>query len=57
VPRAARQSRAAHRLGSRGTHKSPSVLPKASLQRGLSGSQELLITEVRRITAQWNKLL
>lgn len=43
------------RLGSMGTHRPPSVLLKVSLQRGVRGSQQVLITKVRR-PPKWNKL-
>lgn len=58
VPSDSRQSWVVQKPWGTGAHKSPSVLLKASLQPGVSGGQqELLTTKVKRTSSQWNKLL
>ena len=58
VPGDSRQGWAVQKLRGAGAHRSPSVLLKASLQPGVSGGQqELLTTKVSGTSSQWNKLL
>lgn len=58
VPSDSREGWVVQKLRGTGAHRSPSVLLKASLQPGVGGGQqELLTTKVRRTSSQWNKLL